>query len=117
MDLIASSYEKGKEFQGIMRFLSKETGGNIHDNGKIEITTKSNTSNSKYLADYEKDNFFNSESPKDEEIQFDFKKRRIQLSSYLIQLHKNGKGDGKTINNYPGHLRNWVIEVSKDGKT
>ena len=81
------SYEKGKEFQGIMRFLSKETGGNIHDNGTIEITTKSNTSNSKYLVDYEKDNFFNSGSPKDEEIRFDFKERRIQLSSYLIQSH------------------------------
>lgn len=32
--------EKGHEFEGIMRYLSKRTNGNISDNGTIEITSK-----------------------------------------------------------------------------
>ena len=34
-------YTKGKEFEGIMNFLTNESGGNIHDNGTIEITSNS----------------------------------------------------------------------------
>ena len=32
--------ENGHEFEGIMNYLTKETGGNIHDNGTIEIISK-----------------------------------------------------------------------------
>ena len=33
--------EKGHEFEGIMKHLTKETGGNIHDIGTIEISSNS----------------------------------------------------------------------------
>ena len=40
-------------------------------------------------------------------ICFDFKDKRIQLTCYSIKSSGNSSGSG--------HLRNWVIEVSKDG--
>lgn len=32
-------YQNGKEFQGIMNYLTKKTGGNIHDNDTIKINS------------------------------------------------------------------------------
>lgn len=34
-------HDKEKEFQGIMQHLNAETGGNVHDNGTVEITSNS----------------------------------------------------------------------------
>ena len=113
-------HEAGREFHGIMRFLTEKTGGNIHDNKTIEITTNSIYGNNmkyhpKCLVDYNNDEYYDS-AQKDARICFDFKERRIQLSSYSIKSHSNGPGDGKSYNS-SGHLRNWVVEVSNDGES
>ena len=102
---------QGKEFQGIMRHLTDETGGNIHDNGTIEITSNPVYSSSfapRNCVDYEKTNYYmTKEEGNDAFICFDFKEKSVQLTDYSI----------KTCDNEPGtyHLKNWVIEVSDDG--
>lgn len=106
-------HEEGHEFYGIMRHLTQETGGNIHNNGTIEIKSNSIFNNSDYyhtthIVDYEHDNFYHSENKEGVFIQFDFKDREIQLTNYSIQSH--GKGP-----NF-GNLRNWKLEVSQDGE-
>lgn len=100
-------YIKGNEFHGIMRYLTVKTGGNIHDNKTIEITSNFALSSPKNLVDYDNSfNNYNSGPPKSEpKICFDFKDKSIQLFNYSIQSYYRGSG----------HLKNWVIEVSNDG--
>ena len=102
--------ETGHEFEGIMNHLTKETGGNIHDNGTIEITSNSIDSNfyPKNLVDYKSTNFYQSKEEPNPFICFDFKDRGIQLSGYSIGSGSNDQNDQ--------HLRNWVVEVSNDGQ-
>ena len=105
--------EEGHEFEGIMNQLTKETGGNIHDNGTIEITTNSIECDSKSyhpknLVDYKSTNYYEFKEEPNAFVCFEFKDRGIQLSGYSI-------GSGANDPN-SHHLRNWVVEVSKDGK-
>ena len=39
--IIEKHYIQGQEFKGILRYLSDESGGNIHDKGVVEITPNS----------------------------------------------------------------------------
>lgn len=98
---------EGNEFNGIMRYLTEKTGGNIHVNNTIEITSNSYCIHPMNLVDYESDNIFHSKNEKDIFICFDFKDKLVQVSSYSIKSHPYGPNNG--------HLANWVIEVSKDG--
>lgn len=112
-DHIEFKFEIGHEFEGILKYLTNETGGNIHDNGTIEITSNSiwnnwSSDHPKNLVDYQNDNYYSSSNDADIFVCFDFKNRRIQLSGYSVKSHENGQNRG--------HLRNWVIEVSKDGQ-
>lgn len=105
--------EKGRELDGILKYLTQKTGGNIHDNGTIEITSNSICNNFSYhpknLVDFEKTNLYESQNNSDTFVCFDFKDRQIQLSDYSI------KSCGDSQNGW--HPRNWAIEVSKDGKS
>lgn len=99
----------GKELKGIMRFLTDKTNGNIHENKAIEITSNSIHSgyHPKSIVDYHKSNFYHSKNEEDSFVCFDFKDKLIQLSSYSIKSHNSGKNCG--------NLRNWIIEISKNG--
>lgn len=108
---ITREHEEGTEFNGLLRYLSDETGGNIHDNGTIEVTSNSIHSDGrhpKYLLDYQNTESisYNSNNTSDGYICFDFKDRKIQLTSYTIKSY------AASSNNY--HLKNWNIEVSDD---
>ena len=109
-DILNFDLQEGKEFNGIMKFLVEETGGNIHDNGTIEITSNSiNADNHpKNLVDYSNNNFYYSKDNGNAIICFDFKEKSVQLSSYTIQSYD--------LNANWGHLKNWVIEQSNDAK-
>lgn len=100
-----------KEFEGIMRYLTRTSGGNIHDNKTIDITSNSiyGSCYPRNAVDY--DNIYNYYFSLDDGnafICFDFKEKLVRLKSYSI----------KTCNNepYTYHLKSWVIEVSNDGK-
>ena len=105
------NFEPGHELEGIMRHLTNETGGNIHDNGTIEISSNSiqGSFHPKHAVDYQSNNFYASNNELNAFVCFDFKGRRIQLTNYSIKSYPCGQ-------NYP-HWRNWVVEVSNDKET
>ena len=100
-------HQSGDDFNGIMKYLIDKTGGNICDNGTIEINSNSiyHSYLTKYLVEYKSDNHYCSNYEVDDAyVCFDFKERSIQLTSYSIQsFYENNC------------LKNWAIEVSKNG--
>lgn len=104
-------YNEGKEFDGIMKHLTVQTGGNIHDNKTIEITSSQPTNSQfvcKNVVDYDNNNCYGSKDYlKESFICFDFKNKKIQLSDYSIM---------SSSSRYDGFLKNWIIEVSNDGE-
>ena len=112
LNTIEFKSELHHEFEGIIDYLTKETGGNVHDNNTIEIATnsiyedKSSIYHPKNLVDFKVKSFYYSKNQSDIYICFDFKERGINLSSYSIKSSSNGRNSG--------HWRNWVIEISND---
>lgn len=105
-------YKEGDAFNGILRHLTNQTGGNIHDNQTIIISSNSINSDCyhpKNLVDFTNNNIYHSKNEKDVKICFDFKDKAIQLSSYSIKSYDTNKDNS-------GHLKSWVIEVSNDGE-
>lgn len=103
-------YQKGKDFNGIMNFLTGQTGSNIHDNGTINITSNSivGLDHPKNLVDYKNNNYYYAGDEGGAIICFDFKDKKVQLTSYSMKSYDQGP--------YENHLKNWVIEVSNDLK-
>lgn len=104
------AHKEGDEFKGIMHHLTDQTGGNIHDNGTIEITSNSVYSNyyPRNIIDYQNNNVYQTDNKENSEICFDFKDREIQIASYSLKSCNWGKNTN--------HLKSWVIEVSNDKK-
>ena len=113
-------YKKGTKFEGILKHLTRLNGANIHDNKTIKITTNSLHKDDvhfffknkkfyhpKNIVDFENDNEYKSNDIGGAIVCFDFKDKFIQLSKYEIQTSMKEKSTS--------HLKNWVIEVSKDG--
>lgn len=111
-DFVEFNYQEGKEFEGIMHYLSEQTENNIHDDGIIEITSNSILSNiyhPKNLVDYKSKTYYHSKDDGNAFVCFDFKDKLVQLSSYSIKSMNN--------NVHYSHLKNWTIEVSNDAET
>ena len=114
-EIITKEHKEGDEFNGLFHYLNDKTGGNIHENGTINITSNSIYDNSKNyqpqnLVNYPSNTsyFYHSKSDiSDCYVCFDLKERRVQLSSYSIKSYNGNQ------NSY--NLKNWVIEISKDG--
>ena len=100
-------YKKGQELNGIFRYLTNKTGGNIHDNGTIEITSNYTYSDHpKNVIDFDRDNYYSSNCYQhDAWICFYFKNEEVEISDYSIKSATS-----------PGHVKNWIIEISQDGK-
>lgn len=119
-------YDPSNRFKGILSFLATKTGGNIHDNGTIEITASSvneqkaifgkslRTYDPKLMLNNLKDpnksasDFYAPKNGINEFwICFDFKKYRVQINGYLIKSTR-----------FFDVLKpkNWVIEISDNGK-
>ena len=101
-------HTESDEFDDIMRHLTKETGGNIHDNGTVDITSNSISGgcHPKNLVDYQTENDYNSTNNGDAYICFDFKNKAVNLTSYTMKSNNNSSGRNTLVN--------WVIEVSND---
>lgn len=109
--ILKSDFEKTK-LNGIFYQLTNETGGNIHGNGTIEITSNSistDDNHPKNLVDFDKSNYYESSSVKNAIICFDLKNKLVQLDSYSIKSYPDDEDCGK-------HLREWVVEGSIDGE-
>ena len=110
-ELKSFEYYQGQEFEGIIKYLINKTGGNIHDNETIEITTNNLNSSCppENVVDFNNDNHFDpgNSGMKNSFVRFDFKDKLIQLTNYSIQ--------SSNYNNMG--LKNWNVEVSKMGNS
>ena len=106
-------HDTNNEFNGIFNYLTSKTGGNIHDNGTIEVTSNSiqydASYHPKHLTCLSQNNYFVNGSFSDEVwVCFDFKNMEIEITSYAIKSIQREKGCA--------HIKNWSIEISNDGE-
>lgn len=94
-----------RNFDGIFNYLTSKTGGNISDNGTIEVSSNSINriqSHPKNLLQ-ESGNYAAESSKKDAYVIFDFKKMKVEITDYTIKASATCC------------MKNWVFEVSNDG--
>lgn len=108
--ILKFNHKEGDEFNGIFKYLTDKTGGNIHDNETIEVTSNSinpvgfSTNHPKnLLSDVGEHGYLSDSKIGEIWIIFDFKTMEIELSSYTFHITS-------TIN----QIKNWEVEISKD---
>ncbi|KAK8871905.1 hypothetical protein M9Y10_007651 [Tritrichomonas musculus] len=103
-------FKSENKFNGILKYLSKETNGNILENGTVGVTATSVCSDYplKNLVDFNKGSSYFRSGDDVQTITFDFKDKKIQVTDYSIQTGTDGANGG--------HLKSWAIEVSEDGE-
>ncbi|KAK8897750.1 hypothetical protein M9Y10_015715 [Tritrichomonas musculus] len=93
---------------GIIKFLTKESGGNVHENGIVSVTPSSECSvfcRAKNVVDF--DDLDSRLVTNDEEnswLKYDFKNRKVRPTHYSIRSKPDRPGSA--------HPMNWVIEGS-----
>ena len=92
-------------FRGILAYLRRKCGGNVHQRGLVEITASSNGLHQCYqVADEQWGRYWISKHEPKRYIQFDFKDSRVCVTAYSLK-----SGDG------PGRFSPWVVAASDDG--
>ena len=108
--------EKGIEFKqgngnfnGIIKYLSDECGGNIIDKSIITVTSSSNSSSTCPIRSVVQEEGDWGTSNKNEEswLKFDFKDRKVLLEGYSL---RSNSPNWNTIH----HIRSWYLEGSHD---
>lgn len=97
-------------FDGIINFLTQKSGGNVSDNGTVNVTSSSQNGQgeAKYAVDLHNTNsHFQSQSQQNAWIKYDFGKS-FKLRPNKYSIRSRGDYDGY-------HPRNWVIEGSNTG--
>lgn len=104
-------YKEGIELNGIIKYLTDKTGGNINDNGTIEISSNNINSGGGFKTYHPKnvlnsiiDDDYMANDGKTAYIRFDFKDKMVEVSNYTVRNAKRG-----------GKIKNWVFEISDDG--
>lgn len=101
-------FQPGNLFNGIIKHLTDITGGNIHRNGTIELTCEEKTSSDQppeNILDNNSKCFGARSGSQNYCIKFDFKSRLIEITGYAIKSYSFSSG----------HMKSWVLEMSKDG--
>lgn len=96
------------ELNGIFKYLSDQTKGNIHDKGIINVTTNSLNINHqpKNLVDLRNTDYFDTLKENGSKIVcFDFKNMKVKIKNYSI----------RSIYNPSYTLKSWFLEISNDG--
>jgi hypothetical protein len=93
---------------GIISHLTREHGGNVHDRGIVDISSKSRWSSCvpKHAADLQTQTYFHSLAEPDQWLCYDFKDRRVKPTHYSIHAHSGN-----------AYLRSWIFEGSNDGSS
>jgi hypothetical protein len=118
---VPNSRLSGREFvpnvsaplEGIISYLTREYGGNVHDRGIVTVTSSEPYSSdssyaAKNAADLTADSYFYSKNAPNQWLCYDFGDRRIILTHYSIRSRYNGSADDL----YP---KSWVIEILNEG--
>ena len=97
-------YNEAKPLNGVIAHLTRECGGNVHEKGVVEVTASNFwfCADAKYAVDLGTDPGFFSTNEPNSWIRYDFKGRRVALTSYSIRT---------------GSFQfpiSWVLEVSND---
>lgn len=100
------------QFKGIIRHLTNECGGNVHEKGVVKVT-ESSVYDSCYHAFnlVDLDNLYSrflSKSENDSWAQYDFVERKVKPTHYSIRSRPNSKRDW--------HPKGWVVEGSNTGQ-
>ena len=96
---------------GIIAHLTRKCGGNVHENKVVEVTTSSTENDGSEfhpwsiadLGTYERSR---SEDKPGQWICYDFKEKRVALSSYTIRTWDSEENSC--------HLKSWVLEASNE---
>jgi hypothetical protein len=104
-------FESGAPLNGIIRYLTKSTGGNLSDRGLVDVTSSSVNRDRvpKHAIDLDAENDFCSKNLPGQWICLEFKRHRVQTSHYSMRSF-----------NYPtgyAHPKSWVIEGSHDNQS
>jgi hypothetical protein len=99
------------ELNGVMAFLKRSHGGNVHDKGVVNVTASSiGWCEPKNVADIGVQSvFYTTNNTSSEWVHYDFKSMRIRPSHYTLRSPY-----GWGVNHW--HPKNWVIEVSETGR-
>ena len=99
------------DLNGIIRYLTKQCGGNVYDKGIVGIDSSPEWNESllpKNVVDLDSLNFFVTRNSNENAfISFDFKERKIHPTHYTIRARSDGDADYH-------HPKKWVIEGSND---
>jgi hypothetical protein len=94
--------KEAKSVEGIICYLTRKHGGNVHDRGVITITSKSVHSGAlRNVADLTSDSCFGSRNMPGQWICWDFQDMRVNPTYYTIKTK---------------WLKSWVVESSLDGE-
>lgn len=99
-------------FNGIIRYLTNECGGNVYQKGVVKVTESSVNTNEIHAYNLvDLDNFetrFLSQNKENSWAQYDFGDRKVRPTHYSIRSRQYSKGEY--------HLKGWVIEGSNTGQ-
>ena len=107
-------YDQAAPLRGIIAHLTQQCGGNVHEEGVVQVTASSVFDDEDYYEDefapehaveLESGWEFRSENEEGAWICYDFKGRRVTPTSYTI---KSDTSD---------HPKSWDLEVSNDGRS
>jgi hypothetical protein len=97
-----------RPLHGIISYLTRRHGGNVHDQGIVTITASSMDSNdhgedysARNVADLKLESSFNSKNEENQWVCWDFGDSRITVKSYTLKGFE---------------LKSWIVEGSMDGE-
>ena len=105
-------YHEMRSLNGIIAYLTRKCGGNVHKKGIVNVTASSG-SQPEEAADLDSDSDFCSEDRKNSWICYDFRGRRVTPTSYSIRSHGSYT---RSTSDLVAHPRSWVLEVSNTGR-
>jgi hypothetical protein len=95
-----------KSLEGIISYLTKKHGGNVHEKGIVTITSKSVLDDPRFVlknvADLISGSLFYSNYEPGEGVCWDFREMRVRLTHYTI---------------WTCQLKSWAVEGSLDGES
>ena len=102
-------YRSSKPLRGVIAYLTRECGGNVHDRGIVNVTASSASDyyHPKNAVDLGTNSIYYSNNEMGTWICYDFKERRVIPKSYSVRSCGSGPGGY--------HLKSWVIEVQTTG--
>ena len=103
-------YKKKNPLDGIISYLTKEGGGNVHTTGLVEVSASSvegNDAEPKNIADLNSPRIFWSRDERNSWIRYDFRTMTVIPTSYSLKTYSGWLGWN--------HLKSWVLEGSANG--